>query len=108
MTDRWEGAQTEGAPPDLDERGQASRDRCTLADLRAGEVGVLDRLELESDQAQRLMEMGFIPGILVSPVNCAPGGDPRIYRVDGCEIALRHETAMHLVVDVCPPTTTMP
>ena len=33
----------------------------TLVDLRRGEVGVVDRLDLPADDARRLMELGFCP-----------------------------------------------
>jgi ferrous iron transport protein A len=65
----------------------------TLADLPPGTTGVLRSLELVPDMALRLMELGFIPGARVMAVRNAPGGDPRVYRVDGSEIALRRETA---------------
>ena len=64
--------------------------------LARGESGILDRIELPEADARRLMEMGFLPGHTVIPAQSAPGGDPRVYRVDGSEIALRRETARHL------------
>jgi len=70
----------------------------TLADLREGESGVVDSLELPEDVALRLMELGFIPGTTVVAGRAAPGGDPRVYRVDGSEIALRRETTLHLLL----------
>jgi ferrous iron transport protein A len=42
------------------------------------------------------MELGFLPGATVVAVRAAPGGDPRVFRVDGAEIALRRETARRL------------
>ena len=65
----------------------------SLSELRRGEHGVLDRLELPEDQALRLMELGFLPGARIGVAHSAPGGDPRVYRVDGSEFALRRETA---------------
>ena len=47
---------------------------------------------------RRLMELGFIPGTTVVAALSAPGGDPRVFRVDGSEIALRRETAAHLIL----------
>jgi ferrous iron transport protein A len=70
----------------------------TLANLRKGEAVVLDRIELPADVTQRLMELGFVPGAHVSAGCCAPGGDPRVFQVDGSEIALRRETASHIIV----------
>lgn len=70
----------------------------TLADMRTGQRCILDRLELPEDLARRLMELGFLPGNEVTLGRSAPGGGPRVYRVDGTEVALRHETARHLYV----------
>lgn len=67
-----------------------------LAELREGEQAIIDRVELPDNVALRLMEMGFFPGNTVTAARCAPGGDPRVFRVDGSEIALRKETAAHL------------
>jgi ferrous iron transport protein A len=44
-----------------------------LMDLRSGESGVLDRLDLPADDARRLMEMGFLPGHKITPGHSAPG-----------------------------------
>lgn len=70
----------------------------SLADLRENEEGLLDRIELPGDLADRLMELGFLPGHAVSAACSAPGGDPRVFRVDGSEIALRRETARHMIL----------
>ncbi len=69
-----------------------------LSELREGEAGILDRIELPEAVTQRLMELGFIPGTSVTAAKSAPGGDPRVFRVDGTEIALRRETALHLIL----------
>jgi ferrous iron transport protein A len=75
------------------ERGPKVARASSLSELRRGEDGILDRLELPDDQALRLMELGFLPGARVVAAHSAPGGDPRVYRVDGSEFALRRETA---------------
>jgi ferrous iron transport protein A len=46
------------------------------------------------------MELGFLPGTRITAGRSAPGGDPRVFQVDGSEIALRRETARHLTVRV--------
>jgi ferrous iron transport protein A len=68
----------------------------TLADLAEGQSATIDRLELPEDLALRLMELGFLPGHEVTAAGAAPGGDPRIFRVDGAEIALRRDTAARI------------
>lgn len=69
-----------------------------LTELREGEQGILDCLELEEEEAMHVMELGFIPGTRVVAGRSAPTGDPRVYRVCGAEIALRRETARHLLL----------
>jgi ferrous iron transport protein A len=72
------------------------RPPATLRDLREGEQGILENIELPESDARRLMELGFLPGTMVLAAHCAPGGDPRVFRVDGSEVALRRETAARL------------
>jgi ferrous iron transport protein A len=74
----------------------------TLAQLREGEAGTLDRLDVPEDVARRLMELGFLPGHTIVPARSAPGGEPRVYRVDGSEVALRRETASKLILRATP------
>ncbi|HEX4771918.1 MAG TPA: FeoA family protein [Bryobacteraceae bacterium] len=70
----------------------------TLAELPTGERCVIDRLDLPEDVARRLMELGFLPGNEVVPGRRAPGGGPRVFRVDGSEVALRDDTASKLYI----------
>jgi ferrous iron transport protein A len=66
--------------------------------LREGEEALLDHIELPEDDARRLMELGFLPGATIQAARRSPFGDPRIFRVDGSEVALRRETAAHLFI----------
>jgi ferrous iron transport protein A len=70
----------------------------SLFDLRRGEAGVVDRIELPGADARRLMELGFLPGATVTAGLSAPGGDPKVFQVDGSEIALRSETARRMKI----------
>ncbi|HEX5431357.1 MAG TPA: FeoA family protein [Bryobacteraceae bacterium] len=80
-------------------RGSARADRPrNLTELKRGEQGILDRIDLPEEDARRLMELGFLPGHAITPAHSAPGGDPRVFRVDGTEIALRRETARKLLL----------
>jgi Fe2+ transport system protein FeoA len=54
------------------------------------------------------MELGFIPGHAVAAARSAPGGDPRVFRVDGAEIALRRETARHILLRKTRPDELVP
>jgi ferrous iron transport protein A len=66
--------------------------------LKRGESAVLDHIDLPEEEARRLMELGFLPGHTITPAHSAPGGDPRVFQVDGSEIALRRETAVRLIL----------
>lgn len=68
----------------------------TLADLLENQQALVESLNLPEDLAGRLMELGFVPGQAVTAARSAPGGDPRVFRVDGAEVALRRETALHI------------
>jgi ferrous iron transport protein A len=81
-----------------DSAARPDSDAASLADLRRGEQGILESLDLPEDQILRLMELGFLPGARIEAALSAPGGDPRVYRVDGSEFALRRETAARLKV----------
>jgi ferrous iron transport protein A len=68
----------------------------TLADLRRDEEGIIAGFELPESVTRRLMELGFLPDGAVRAGRTAPGGDPRVFEVDGSEIALRRETARRI------------
>jgi len=70
--------------------------RRDLTALKRGETAVLEFINLPEDDARRLMELGFLPGHHITRSHAAPGGDPRVYQVDGSEVALRNETAVRL------------
>ena len=70
----------------------------TAADLAPGESGILGEFEAEDGLAGRLMEHGFLPGSEVRAVRAAPGGDPKVFSIDGGDVALRLETAQLLLL----------
>jgi ferrous iron transport protein A len=79
-------------------RSAAGADARNLTELKRGQQGVLERIDLPEEDARRLMEMGFLPGHTITPAHAAPGGDPRVFRVDGSEVALRRETAIKMIL----------
>ncbi|MGB9454524.1 MAG: FeoA family protein [Bryobacteraceae bacterium] len=70
----------------------------SLVDLRRGDEAVLSEIDLPVEDARRLMELGFLPGARVVAGQSAPGGDPRVFQVDGSEVAVRRETARRLKI----------
>jgi len=72
--------------------------RVALVDLEIGECGTVASISLPPAEEHFLMRIGFFPGAQVRFSRRAPLGDPSIYSVDGTEIALREETARHIMV----------
>jgi Fe2+ transport system protein FeoA len=79
---------------DLETRAQA------LADLDVGESAILSDLEVPPPIAEHLMNLGFVPGLVVKVLRSGPGGDPRVYRVDGTEVAMRRDLSRHIHVEL--------
>lgn len=71
-----------------------------LSDLKVGESAILAELELSPPVAEHLMNLGFVPGLEVKVLRSGPGGDPRVYRVDGTEVAMRRDLSRHIHVDL--------
>jgi ferrous iron transport protein A len=82
-------------------RRRAARQRAgALSDLKVGESAILAELKLSPPVAEHLMSLGFVPGLVVKVLRSGPGGDPRIYRVDGTEIAMRRDLSQHIDVEL--------
>lgn len=71
-----------------------------LSDLHVGESAIVSELELSPAVAEHLMNLGFVPGLVVKVLRSGPGGDPRIYRVDGTEVAMRRDLSRHIHVEL--------
>lgn len=79
---------------------RSGTENCTsLADLRQGERAILGELALELATAEHLMNLGLVPGVEVLVAHSGPGGDPRIYRVEGTELALRRELTCCIAIE---------
>ncbi|HVP55304.1 MAG TPA: FeoA family protein [Candidatus Eisenbacteria bacterium] len=75
-------------------------DSSALADLPVGVRAIVQELQLDHPIAEHLMNLGFIPGLEVSVERSGPGGDPRVYRVEGTEVAIRRELSRHIHVSL--------
>ncbi len=69
-----------------------------LSDLREGDRAVLKEIDLPQHTAEHLMCLGFIPGVEVTVGKSGPGGDPRVYNVDGSNVALRSDVSANVCV----------
>jgi ferrous iron transport protein A len=79
-----------------------SPDSVTLSELNQGDTAMLGELDLAPQVADHLMNLGFIPGTEVTVAQSGPGGDPRIYRVDRTEVALRRNLSERITVQLLP------
>jgi ferrous iron transport protein A len=82
--------------------------RMALSELAEGEWGVIEGLDLPPEILNQLAHMGFMPGAPVQALRHAPAGDPTVYSIDSSEVALRRETARHILVTSGAPKTTEP
>ena len=76
-------------------------DTTTLDRLPVGRratVAALAGLSAPESQRRRLLELGFVPGGVVSAVQESPWGDPVAYAVCGAVIALRRADARQIAV----------
>jgi Fe2+ transport system protein FeoA len=73
-------------------------DTTTLMDLPIGSSARVIAVNGGGRVAQRLMEMGVIPGVSVKVVRTAPFGDPIEIKVRGYSLAMRRSEAMTIDV----------
>jgi ferrous iron transport protein A len=72
-----------------------------LSKLRAGQAGVIRRLG-DHPIANKLLEMGCLPGEMVRVRRIAPLGDPMAIEILGYELALRKDEAEAIEVELRP------
>lgn len=71
----------------------------TLAQIKRGERGVI--IDVSSPQIPlKLLEMGCLPGNFVELVQVAPFADPMYLNINGTHLAIRKETAIHILIDI--------
>ncbi len=61
----------------------------TLADLEIGRSATIRLLDVSGPASERLAELGFTPGTVVTPLRRAPLGGPTAYYIRGFTIGLR-------------------
>ena len=65
----------------------------SLSDLLVGQSACVTCVQAEPDLYRRLLDIGLIPGTLVTCVAKSPAGDPAAYLIRGAVIALRKQVA---------------
>jgi ferrous iron transport protein A len=70
----------------------------TLAHLKRGEKAII--IDVSSINIPlKLLEMGCLPGNAVELVQIAPFSDPLYLNINGSHLAIRKETAMHILIE---------
>jgi DtxR family Mn-dependent transcriptional regulator len=75
------------------EKEQATGER--LSNLQPGQIGKVLNITRSSrgSERRRFLDLGILPGTLITAEMTSPSGDPTAYRIRDALIALRHEQA---------------
>jgi ferrous iron transport protein A len=73
-----------------------------LSSLAPGAQATVHSLTLVGSAAQRLREMGLLPGTALRFVRVAPLGDPLEIKLRGYHLSLRRTEAEAILVEVVP------
>jgi ferrous iron transport protein A len=71
----------------------------TLADLKRGQQGIIKDVS-SIHIPLKLLEMGCLPGNSVELVQVAPFADPMYLNINGSHLAIRKETAIHIIIEM--------
>lgn len=71
----------------------------TLADIKHGEKGIITDVS-SIHIPLKLLEMGCLPGNSVELVQVAPFADPMYLNINGSHLAIRKETAIHILIEI--------
>mgnify|MGYP003631243328 CR=1 FL=1 len=70
----------------------------TVAHLQKGEKAII--IDVATNEVPlKLLEMGCLPGNEVQLLQLAPFADPMYINVNGCHLAIRRETALHILIE---------
>jgi ferrous iron transport protein A len=70
----------------------------TLAHLKRGERGIITDVS-SIHIPLKLLEMGCLPGNYVELLQLAPFKDPMYLNINGTHVAIRKETAIHIIIE---------
>jgi ferrous iron transport protein A len=71
----------------------------TLAELKRGQQAVIKDVS-SIHIPLKLLEMGCLPGNSVELVQVAPFADPMYLNINGSHLAIRKETAIHIIIEM--------
>ncbi|RNC88276.1 MAG: ferrous iron transport protein A [Winogradskyella sp.] len=70
----------------------------TIADLKRGQKGIVKDVS-SKEIPLKLLEMGCLPGNHVELLQVAPFSDPMYLNINGTHLAIRKETAKHIIIE---------
>ena len=70
----------------------------TIAHLKRGERGIITDVS-SIHIPLKLLEMGCLPGNFVELLQVAPFQDPMYLNINGSHLAIRKETASHILIE---------
>ena len=70
----------------------------TLAELKRGQNAIITEVSSKKIPL-KLLEMGCLPGNSVELVQVAPFSDPMYLNINGTHLAIRKETAIHILIE---------
>ncbi len=75
-----------------------------LSSLKQGELGRIVNIlpECQGAERRRFMDLGIVPGTIVSVEFTSPGGDPTAYLIRHSLIGLRKEQADYISIERVP------
>ncbi len=79
----------------------------TIASLKKGQCGIIKEFSVDVVPL-KLLEMGCLPGNIVTLVQTAPFQDPLYLNINGSHLAIRKETASQIEIDIIDPQTIIP
>lgn len=71
----------------------------TVAQLKKGQRGIITDVS-STHIPLKLLEMGCLPGNYVELVQVAYFSDPMYLNINGTHLAIRKETALHILIDI--------
>ena len=82
---------------------QSSWNSILLSQMSLGQRAVIEDFITDTDDCERIEEMGVTPGEEVEVVRYAPMGDPIEIKVRGYLLSMRKAEAEKIKVKLCPP-----
>ena len=70
----------------------------SIAHLKRGERGIITDVS-SIHIPLKLLEMGCLPGNVVELLQLAPFHDPMYLNINGTHLAIRKETAIHILIE---------